>query len=159
MQKIHEYLGMIVRNAQVLEQHLAYIVANDVFVKKTSSPMLRKDFEKVVEENNQYLNDLLYMPLGDLLEQAEKNRSVDKELLSVIDKNRIGRNFAVHKLFKLSEDLSWAEDKKKDPRKFDVERKMKTLVDETYMLERRLIELRNSLAHKYNDTLKRYVKK
>jgi len=159
MQKIHEYLGMIVRNAQILEQHLAYIVANDVFVKRTSTPMLRKDFEKAVEENNQYLNDLLYMPLGDLLEQADKNKSVDRELLSVIDKNRIGRNFAVHKLFKLSDDLSWAEDKKKSLKKDDVERKMKSLVDETYMLERRLIELRNALAHKYNDTLKRYVKK
>jgi len=159
MQKIHEYLGMIVRNAQILEQHLAYIVANDVFVKKTTLLMLKKDLEKIIADNNQYLNDLLYMPLGDLLEQAEKNRSVDKELLAVIDKNRIGRNFAVHKLFKLSDDLSWAGDKNKDPRKFDVERKLKTLVDETYMLERRLIELRNALAHKYNDTLKRYAKK
>ena len=159
MQKIHEYLGMIVRNAQVLEQHLAYIVANDVFVKKTATPMLRKDFEKLIEENNQFLNDLMYMPLGDLLEQAEKNRSISKELFSVIDKNRIGRNFAVHKLFKLSDDLSWAVDKKKDVRKDDVERKLRLLVDETYQLERRLIELRNELAHKYNDTMKRYTKR
>ena len=159
MRKIHEYLGMIVRNAQVLEQHLAYIVANDVFVKKTSTPILRKDFEKLIEENNQFLKDLLYMPLGDLLEQADKNKSVSRELLGIIDKNRIGRNFAVHKLFKLSDDLSWAEDNKKDPKKDEMEKKLKTLVDETYQLERRLIELRNALAHKYNDALKRYVKK
>ena len=157
MQKIHEYLGMIVRNAQILEQHLAFIVANDAFVKRSSLLTKGDDFEDLVKENDVYLKELLSMPLGDLMEQADRNRSVSLEILATVDRNRIERNYAVHRLFKLSDDLSWTTDGGGSKTKDEVEARLKKLVDETYDLERRLITVRNELAHKYNGIFGKHV--